>query len=155
MQSFYFGNVAGSALGFWFFSAIVTALGMNIYGLLAYPSWRRPQYRDWKVSKSTASIIAVVPTMLLLTLVHMNFWGSFYQLDVLPQKILLHYFYPGHTIEVPNADIEKVLRGFAVKGQGCYLSIYTKTGKKYRSARVNRRQFQAYLPKLRKILPIR
>ena len=129
--SLQFGSTSGSIFAFYFFLTISIVLGVGVYQILVKLGAKKfPAFG--KTRPAVAIGISAMLALLIFAFVYFSMLYGFYELKISDQKIYLTYILPRHTLVFQKSELSEALRSPAYRGQW-HLTIYSKSGRPYRS----------------------
>ncbi|HXG64943.1 MAG TPA: hypothetical protein VNO70_07530 [Blastocatellia bacterium] len=153
METLHFGDPGGNVAALSFISIFAVLIGFTLYGVLAYPSFRRAEFRTLgRIPRRSALLIGAIVTALIIALAYPEYGLRFHQLDIQEDRLSLQYSCPRRTVTILAPDIEKLVKAMAGDKRGSWqLLIQTRNGKEYRSVGVKYDDLQTYLKRLEQL----
>ncbi len=132
MDSYVFGSFSGGMTRFLLLVGSGVIGGAVLFGLCAYPAWRRPELRLFKTLRLLGLVMGVCVAATVVTLAYLFTWTAFYRVDIEKETVYLQYHVPDRTVRIPRASITIV--GYQGTDQHGRVVLRTIGGKSYRSA---------------------
>jgi hypothetical protein len=126
-----FGSASGSTFAFYFFLALSVFIGLGVYLILTRLLPQKIK-QVGPVKPFPALLVSGMLALLIFASVYLSMIYGFYELRIQDDEVHLTYILPRHTVVLRRSELSEGMRDPAYRGQW-YLTIYTQSGRPYRS----------------------